>query len=207
MSHYKFKKKTKAEREAREEAAAQALDEAEAQHIADIESGRYEYRLARLQPHVGLKKLRLELGLSQAKMAEIAGVTRRTYQAYERGENPIPSDVLCRLAATFLFDMHMLFSGRTHSDNLKVREDTARLAVDVINHLKGRKGKFSGMLPHEAQQIAMEFARKNKPGTPVDKGTTYEAIRVVTGDKYIPDEIPYSAVAEWEPEDFPTKPT
>ncbi len=204
MSTYEFKQKTKADREALERAALKELDKAEARRIADIESGRYEYRLAKFRPNVGLKKLRLELKLSQEKMAEIADVTRRTYQAYERGENPIPSDVLCRLAATYSFDLHMLFSASAHADNLRVREDTAKLAAEVVLHLQDR---FAEMPAHEAQHIAMEFVRSNKPGTPVNKGTVYESIQLVTGGKHIPEEIPYSAVADWDPEDFATDPT
>lgn len=200
MTGYKFEKKTLEEKAIADREESDRLEDDELSRIADIEAGQFEYRLGRLRPNRGLKKLRDELELSQTQMAEKSGVTRRTYQSYENGKNHIPSNVICRLAATYSFDIHMLFAGQAHADNLRVRTDTAKLAADVVLHLIE---EFPRMEMHDMQRIAMEFARSNKPGTPVNRGTVYDSIRIATGNTYIPDEIPFSDVGELEPEDFP----
>lgn len=41
-----------------------------------------------------LKKLRLEKGLTQEQAAQLLGVTRRTYNSYERNEDKIPAHKL-----------------------------------------------------------------------------------------------------------------
>lgn len=46
-----------------------------------------------------LKKYRVDAGLTQAKLAEIAGVTQSTYQRWETGQIPIPDGKIERLAA------------------------------------------------------------------------------------------------------------
>ncbi|NBB81668.1 MAG: helix-turn-helix domain-containing protein [Verrucomicrobia bacterium] len=160
----------------------------------------FQRRLEALQPHRGLKRLRAELGASQAEMARICGVTRRTFQFYESGEKPVPSSVVCKLAATYSFDIHVLFSGRPHSDNLRVQTNTAELVSKVILLLVD---KHPQMTISEMQRVAMEFARTHRNTRDVSYPELIDSIRVATGDEYVKDEVPYSAVGEWEPDDFP----
>ena len=45
-----------------------------------------------------LKQLRVDLGLTQAKLAEAVGVSQPNYQRWEVGSAPIPDDKLKKLA-------------------------------------------------------------------------------------------------------------
>ena len=48
-----------------------------------------------------LQKLRTDRKLTQDEMADAMHVTKRTYAAWERGENDVSTDMLCRLADFF----------------------------------------------------------------------------------------------------------
>ena len=48
----------------------------------------------------------------------------------------------------------------------------------------------------EMQRIAMEYVRSHPSGVHVLSGDLCDTVRVVTGNKYLQDEIPYSAVEE-----------
>lgn len=204
MSGYRFTRLSAAERDKAEQEALDYLDAEHEETRRKQEQSAFERRLNDLQAHRGLKKLRAELGASQAEMARISRVTRRTYQFYESGENPIPSSVLSRLAATYSFDMHMLFSGRPHSDNLRVQTKTAELVSKVILLLMDRHPQ---MAISKMQRVAMEFARTHRNTRDVSYPELIDSIRVVTGDEYVKEEVSYSAVGEWEPDDFPSDDT
>lgn len=204
MAGYRFKKKTEAELAAAEEEDRELLEADERTRQADLELARVEGHIARFKPHEGLKRLRSELGMSQEKMANVVGVTRRTLQSYERGESPIPSNVIIRLAATYMFDIHRFFSGSPHSDNLRVRSDTAKVSAEVVTHLMQA---FPSMKMPEIQRIAMEFVRSNGTKEQVSTASLFDSIRVVTGDAYVKEETRYSDIAVWEPEDFPADDT
>jgi len=49
---------------------------------------------------------------------------------------------------------------------------------------------------NEMQRIAMEYVRSHPAGERVRTGDIDETIQIVTGEKYLQDEIPYSAVEE-----------
>lgn len=160
-----------------------------------IQSAKLAARLDTFRPHEGLQSLRKELGASQETLAKAAGVTRRSYQFYESGQKQIPSGVLARLAARYQFDLHRFFTGTAHSDNLQVRTKTAKLAAEVVGHLSGRFTQ-PPMEMDEMQRIAMEYVRSHPSGVHVLSGDLCDTVRVVTGNKYLQDEIPYSAVEE-----------
>ncbi|MHA6266480.1 helix-turn-helix domain-containing protein [Aliiroseovarius sp. CAU 1755] len=191
MSGYKLTKQTPAMLDTADEASERQL---EMEHQA-IQKAKLAARLDTFRPHEGLQNLRKELGVSQEVLARSAGVTRRSYQFYESGQKQIPSGVLARLAATYQFDLHRLFTGTAHSDNLQIRTKTAKLAAEVIEHLSERFSEPS-MEMNEMQRIAMEYVRSHPLGTEVSRGDIFDTIRIVTGDKYLREEVPYSAVDE-----------
>lgn len=156
-----------------------------------IDQAKFEHRLKKLQPHRGLARMRSELGFSQERMAQICGVTRRTYQFYESGEKAIPSSVLCRLAATYEFDMHELFAGKPHSNNLHVHARTAEVTAAVVLHLVDN---FPRMEMDEMQRIAMEFARTHRAAGRLSTADLIESIHIVTGEKYVEREKSYFEV-------------
>lgn len=58
-----------------------------------------------------IKKLRTALGFSQIHMAKSLGIAPSTFQYYERGERPVPSDTLVRLIAEFNVNPDWLLTG------------------------------------------------------------------------------------------------
>ncbi len=191
MAEFFFGGRTQAKRNenARLEELHQAEEDKQTQEL--IDQAKFEHRLGRLRPHLGLARMRSELGVSQEKMAQICGVTRRTYQFYEGGEKAIPSNVLCRLAATYEFDMHELFAGKPHSNNLHVHARTAEVTAAVVLHLIDN---FPLMEMDEMQRIAMEFARTHRGAGRLSTADLIESIHIVTGEKYVEREKSYFEV-------------
>lgn len=187
MSNYVIKGLTEQEADAADELLQSNFDQEE----RDRQSDKLESRIAKFRPHIGLKTLRKGLGLTQAQPANVAGVTRRTIQSYESGEKQIPSGVVIRLAALYHFDLHRFFTGEAHVDNLEVRTKTAEVVANVIIHLMSRP-ELLGMAQGEMQRIAMEFARSHPNASDVTKGNIFDSIRIVTGGKYLREEISYS---------------
>ena len=191
MTEYFFGGRTKAEKAESERLEEQfhAGDDRLTQEL--IDQANFEHRLSRLRPHLGLARMRSELGISQEKMAQLCGVTRRTYQFYEGGEKAIPSNVLCKLAATYEFDMHELFAGKPHSNNLYVHARTAEVTAAVVMYLIDH---FPRMEMDEMQRIAMEFARTHRAAGALSTADLMESIQIVTGEKYVEREKSYFEV-------------
>lgn len=182
MSSYRFKRRTQAEKEKARLEYDDFMEEEWTRTEALMAEAAFEKRLERMKPHEGLKRLRSDLGVTQDEIAAVCGVTKRSYQFYEAGQKAIPSTVVARLSAKYLIDIHGLFSGTAHSDNVHVRAETARLTAEVVMYLSST---FSSMSMEEKQHIAMEFASKNRPTTTVDIDNLFDCIRIVTGDKYL----------------------
>ncbi len=186
MANYVIRKQTAEDEKAADDFAQAEFDEEERVRQAD----KLAIRLATFHPHDGLKMLREKHGLTQAELANSAGVTRRTYQFYESGQKPIPSSVLSRLAAIYDFDLHELFTDDAHSDNLRVKSETAKLAADVVMLLWKKFDKHP-MQMDEMQRIAMEVARSYPLGTSIERVDIIDAVQLVTGEKYVKYDIPY----------------
>lgn len=52
-----------------------------------------------MELHERLKSVRKELGLTQEALAKSLGIPKRTYIAYEYGENPIPDRLIVSISA------------------------------------------------------------------------------------------------------------
>lgn len=180
MPDYVIKGLTEEEAETADAFAQAEFDEEERWRQADM----LKYRIDQYKPHEGLKSLRAKLGITQQAMANTAKVTRRTYQFYESGQKPVPSTVLIRLSATYDFDLHELFTGNPHADNLRVLAETAKLAADVAVKL-AIMFKKPAMRMDEIHRIAMEVARSQSVGTSIKQVDIIEAVEIVTGEKYV----------------------
>lgn len=193
MAKYIFRELSAEEAEEADAFAQKEFEEEERARQAD----RLAHRLAGFLPHEGLKRLRSKHGLTQAAIAGAVGVTRRTYQFYESGQKSIPSDVVSRLAAIYNCDIHELFTGTAHSDNLQVKAETAQLAVAVICKIMKKFEK--NRIPFEdMQRVAMEVARSHPLGTPIERVDLFEAIQIVTGEKYVKSEVAYRDVEQMD---------
>lgn len=77
-----------------------------------------DHRIARCKPHEGLKRIRKDHQRSQAEMADLLGISRRTYQDFENGKRAIPSDGRPP-DGHFDCDLHQLFTGSRGADARK----------------------------------------------------------------------------------------
>lgn len=186
MSAYRFKHKTQAQKEKSAREYDDYLDEESQRTDSLIAEAAVQLRLEKMKPHKGLKRLRSELGLTQDQMAVQCKVSKRTYQFYETGQKAIPSTVLARLAARYQFNIHTLFFGRVHSDSIEVRPETAKFIAEIVDFLTST---FSSMSMEEKQHVAMHFASNNRHGTKVDVTNLFESIIIVTGEKYLGNEL------------------
>lgn len=70
-----------------------------------------------------LREFRRREGLNKKDVAELMGVTPRTYYAYELGTRSVPSDALIKLATMTRVDLNLLLMGRaTETDHQSVRD-------------------------------------------------------------------------------------
>ena len=113
------------------------LREEEEQQLREEER---DLRSARCRPHDGLKRIRKERKRSQADMAVLLDVSRRTYQDFESGKRSIPSDVIALLHGHFDCDLHELFTGAPVPISRKDRANLVQAALDAVFALQARFG-------------------------------------------------------------------
>lgn len=100
-----------------------------------------EEELAMRAPHDGLKRIRKRHDKSQAEMAEIMRISRRTYQDFEAGKRAIPSDAILHLHSAFDCDLHELFTGLPVPIPRDVRAGFVKASLDAVIALLVRYGE------------------------------------------------------------------
>jgi len=141
---------------------------------------------ALMEPHKGLKRIRTREELLQSDMAQMLGISRKTYQLYEQGKLPIPSDKISRVSTLFDADIHELFCGTAYPSPRKAKMDYARIGIEALLSLFDGFSQ-AGMEMDEMKRIAMSYASGHQPKEKFDIEDLHTTIRLVTGDKYLPD--------------------
>ncbi|VDC28601.1 helix-turn-helix transcriptional regulator [Pseudogemmobacter humi] len=129
----------------------------------EMEAQLREEELSRCKPHEGLKLIRKEHKRSQAEMATLLDVSRRSYQDFESGKRAIPSDVLLRLYGHFNCDLHKLFTGASVPVSRKDRASFVTAALDAVFALLKRFGE-QGITERELRHYAIMTAELTDPG-------------------------------------------
>lgn len=140
---------------------------------------------AEMRPHVGMKRLRKAKQLSQQQLADVLGVSRKTYQLYESRKLPIPSVVIGKLAANYPVDIHELFTGRPFPSPPAVKMANAKVAIAAFRHLAD-EFLAMGMSLDEMERITLAYTRAHEPGDPLNELDLMTCVKIVTGDKYLP---------------------
>lgn len=122
-----------------------------------------EEELSMRAPHEGLKRLRKKHSKSQAEMAEVLNVSRRSYQDFEAGKRPIPSDAILALHAEFDCDLHELFTGRPVPIPREVRAGFVQAALEAVEALLQRY-ETEGLSMGEIRRYATLVAELTPPG-------------------------------------------
>lgn len=145
-------------------------------------------RRQEIKPHVGLKNLRSRAKYSQMKMAKTMGVSRKSYQLYENGSLPVPSDKLARIVAYFDADIRELFFGKPFAADRSVKMDSAEIGIEAfVSLLAEHDDEFGTKLEmDEMKRVAMVYVRQHEPGEKLDKQDLWHCVQVVTGGKYLP---------------------
>lgn len=101
-----------------------------------------------------VRKLRLQRGWSQEQLAEMSGLSVRTIQRIERGQNSSP-DSLKLLAAVFDTDFSRLMEGTTMSEQTEtgITEDEKR----ALQHVKELKCFYTHLIQFIAIVSALAF--------------------------------------------------
>ena len=101
-----------------------------------------------------VRKLRLQRGWSQEQLAEMSGLSVRTIQRIERGQNSSP-DSLKLLAAVFDTDFSRLMEGTTMSEQTEtgITEDEKR----ALQHVKELKCFYTHLIQFVAIVSALAF--------------------------------------------------
>lgn len=147
------------------------------------------YRQMAMQPNIGLRNARKQAKLTQVKMAEKVGVSRKTYQLYERGGLPIPSDKLARVAALFEVDIRELFFGKPFPTDRSLKMGCAELGIRAFKALLDEYKDPNGikLKDDEIERVALVYVRHHEIGDDLDHHDLWECVQLVTGGKYIPD--------------------
>lgn len=101
-----------------------------------------------------VRKLRLQRGWSQEQLAEMSGLSVRTIQRIERGQNSSPES-LKLLAAVFDTDFSRLMEGTTMSEQTEtgITEDEKR----ALQHVKELKCFYTHLIQFIAIVSALAF--------------------------------------------------
>lgn len=147
-----------------------------------------EERRDQIRPHIGLKNLRSRAGISQVNMAKKMGVSRKSYQLYENGGLPIPSDKIARVIAYFDVDIRELFYGKPFVADRSIKMDSAKTGIEAFVTLLGEHSdRFGTKLDdEEMKRVAMVYVRQHEPGEKLDSEDLWRCVQLVTDGKYLP---------------------
>ncbi len=173
---------TPEEEHAAEEAAMQAMinDQTLAQALS-------------VKVHENLEAFRKKRKFKKAEMAEMMGVSSRSYYMYETGKRAIPSSALVQLEAFTGADLNEVLLGGAKSpklDKIKFVVDEAIKALCFLGH------NYENM-PMETKRAVIDkmFARQ-PDGVKARPDDIIGAVRSVTRYKYHPEDLP--APPLWE---------
>lgn len=120
------------------------------------------------QPGEALAIFRTERRLTQAQMATMMSVSRRTYQYYEAGKQEISIGPLIRLYARYGLDLNELLSGDPIEPSLEHNLDVVAWTLDVRKFVQGMV-EDRGIRPRYIDEIVDRYARVRQPSIAVNE--------------------------------------
>ena len=120
------------------------------------------------QPGEALAIFRTERRLTQAQMATMMSVSRRTYQYYEAGKQEISIGPLIRLYARYGLDLNELLSGDPIQPSLEHNLDVVAWTLTIRKFVEGMTEK-QGIRPHFIDDIVDRYARVRQPTNAVSE--------------------------------------
>lgn len=111
--------------------------------------------------HVGQRvaTLRLDQGLSQARLGDVLGLTFQQIQKYEKGLNRISSSKLWEISCFFGVDITYFFAGLGDRDQGSDATSTDPAPAQVTRYTI-EIGKLAPRLPAPQQRLALDLFRE-----------------------------------------------
>jgi len=125
-----------------------------------------EARAKRINLSENLKALRLRLDLKQAEFAAQLEISLRSLQMYERGERPIPSDLLGSLYSIYDIDIHKLFTSSPREPSDEWRRSYSASVLTVAAHIRDAWPELD---EDDVAALTCEYTTTMEPGQTIDK--------------------------------------
>lgn len=141
-------------------------------------------RAARIPVSRGLKQERSRLGVSQSAMAELMGVSKRSYIDYEVHGRAVPSAALAALTAQTGVDMNELFFGEKAPIKGWYRQ---RSFISGLRALEVLKRLYPDVDEPTLQEGAAAWCEYNEPDEPLDESLLGELMDAIFYRRYRED--------------------
>lgn len=173
---------TREQRQEAEEAAMQAMinDQTLAQALS-------------VKVHENLEAFRRKRKFKKAEMAEMMGVSARSYYMYETGKRAIPSSALVQLEAFTGADLNEVLLGGSKApklDEIKFVVDEAIKALCFLGH------NYENMPMKTKRDVIDKMFAWQPDGVRARPADIVDAVKSVTRYKYHPEDLP--APPFWE---------
>ena len=138
--------------------------------------------------HQNLRRFRIRKGLKKQEIAELMGVTARSYYAYEEGQRPVPSDALAKLATMTQADLNEIVMGRVMRDDLKTIRDAIDDMMQIMKYLEATYPTMDIRTVLEVARHAVSADTDDWPRTHPEmiKGS----VKIMTRYRFHPEELP-----------------
>ncbi|GFE50865.1 hypothetical protein So717_26180 [Roseobacter cerasinus] len=137
--------------------------------------------------HENLEAFRKKRKFKKSEMAEMMGVSSRSYYMYETGKRAIPSSALVQLEAFTGADLNEVLLGGSKAPNL----DAIRFVVDeAIKALCFLGHKYESMPMKTKRAVIDKMFAWQTDGVRARPSDIVDAVRSVTRYKYHPEDLP-----------------
>lgn len=137
--------------------------------------------------HKNLEAFRKKKNFKKSEMAEIMGVSARSYYMYETGKRPIPSSALVQLEAFTGADLNEVLLGGSKApkhDEIKFVVDEAIKALCFLGY------NYKDMPMATKRDVIDKMFQWQRRGERARPDDIVEAVKSVTRYKYHQDELP-----------------
>lgn len=165
-----------------QEAAEEALNDV-------VRENDLQQRLAlSYRVHENLLRFRVRRKLTKQRMAELMEVTPRSYYAYEKGQRPIPSDALVRLAILTGGDLNEILLGRParhDGGNVKQLLENFRRVLEYLERA------YPKMDEKTRVDIAHRHTTTDWDGLPsLSPAVIQDFVKMLTRYRFHPEDLP-----------------
>lgn len=193
--------------------AGRSIRQQEADIEAAFQSAMSEESLANalsVKVHENLEAFRTRRKFKKSDMAEMMGVSAKSYYMYETGKRPIPSSALVQLEAFTGADLNEVLLGVAKAP----KHDRVKFIVEeTIKALCFLGVNYEGMPLHTRRQVVEEMFRRQKDDEMATPSDIADAVKRVTRNNYSHIDLPEppyledlrddqeaytSKMAEWE---------